>query len=114
MTPWSTRDTERDLSETNESGQTVATVPSSSAPEPSAPSAKPQIGLVACVAFGVGTTVGGGVFTLSGTAINLAGSGAVLSYVIAGIVMALCALSFIVVSTRAEDGESGYVWRLPQ
>ncbi|WP_181032512.1 MULTISPECIES: APC family permease [unclassified Arthrobacter] len=85
----------------------MATLPSSSASGPSA-AVKPQIGLVACVAFGVGTTVGGGVFTLSGTAINLAGSGAVLSYVIAGIVMALCALSFIVVSTRAKDGESGY------
>ena len=72
------------------------------------PAGKPQIGLLACVAFGVGTTVGGGVFTLSGTAINLAGPGAVLSYVIAGIVMSLCALCFIVVSTRAKDGESGY------
>ena len=73
-----------------------------------ASAATPQIGLVSCVAFGVGTTVGGGVFTLSGTAVNLAGPGAVLSYVIAGIVMTLCALSFIVVSTRAADGESGY------
>ncbi|WP_341395804.1 APC family permease [Arthrobacter sp. G119Y2] len=70
--------------------------------------ATPQIGLLACVAFGVGTTVGGGVFTLSGTAVNLAGPGAVLSYIIAGVVMVLCALSFIVVSTRAADGESGY------
>ena len=67
-----------------------------------------QIGLVSCVAFGVGTTVGGGVFTLSGTAVNLAGPAAALSYVLAGIVMFLCALSFIVVSTRAADGESGY------
>lgn len=72
------------------------------------PRAPGQIGLVACVAFGVGTTVGGGVFTLSGTALNLAGPGAALSYIVAGIVMFLCALSFIVVSTRARDGESGY------
>ncbi|MCC9145351.1 MULTISPECIES: APC family permease [unclassified Arthrobacter] len=78
------------------------------------PSPKPQypeptqIGLVACVAFGVGTTVGGGVFTLSGTAVNLAGPGAVASYILAGAVMCLCALSFIVVSTRAGEGESGY------
>lgn len=85
----------------------MATVPSSSASGPSA-AVKPRIGLTACVAFGVGTTVGGGVFTLSGTAINLAGPAAVLSYVIAGIVMALCAMCFIVVSTRAKDGESGY------
>lgn len=74
----------------------------------SSPSGKPQIGLLSCVAFGVGTTVGGGVFTLSGTALNLAGPGAVASYVLAGAVMCLCALSFIVVSTRAAEGESGY------
>ncbi|KPN18673.1 amino acid permease [Arthrobacter sp. Edens01] len=46
-----------------------------------------QIGLVACVAFGVGTTVGGGVFTLSGTALNLAGPGAALSYILAATVL---------------------------
>lgn len=85
----------------------MAQPPSTSPPGPPG-AATPQIGLLACVAFGVGTTVGGGVFTLSGTAINLAGPGAVLSYVIAGIVMCLCALSFVVVATRAGDGESGY------
>lgn len=85
----------------------MAQSPSTSQPRPPG-AAKPQIGLLACVAFGVGTTVGGGVFTLSGTAINLAGPGAVLSYIIAGIVMCLCALSFVVVATRAGDGESGY------
>ena len=73
-----------------------------------APRAPGRIGLLSCVAFGVGTTVGGGVFTLSGTALNLAGPAAALSYVLAGIVMFLCALCFIVVSTRAGDGESGY------
>ncbi|WAP53238.1 APC family permease [Arthrobacter sp. ATA002] len=79
-----------------------------SPPSASTPRAPGQIGLVSCVAFGVGTTVGGGVFTLSGTAVNLAGPAAALSYILAGIVMFLCALSFIVVSTRAKDGESGY------
>ena len=82
--------------------------PSPSSPEAPPPAAKPQIGLLACLAFGVGTTVGGGVFTLSGTAVNLAGPGAVISYIVAGLVMCLCALSFIVVSTRAKEGESGY------
>ncbi|MCC3293465.1 APC family permease [Arthrobacter sp. zg-Y411] len=77
-------------------------------PKSRTPRAPRQIGLVACVAFGVGTTVGGGVFTLSGTAVNLAGPAAAVSYILAGIVMFLCALSFIVVSTRAGDGESGY------
>ncbi len=47
-------------------------------------------------------------FTLAGTAVNLAGPAAVLSYLLAGAVMFLSALSFIVVCTRARYGESGY------
>ena len=78
------------------------------APSPASPGPGSKIGLLACVAFGVGTTVGGGVFTLAGTAVNLAGPAAVLSYILAGTVMFLSALSFIVVCTRARDGESGY------
>lgn len=39
---------------------------------------------------------------------NLAGPAAVLSCLIAGAVMCLCALSFIVVSTRAGERDSGY------
>ncbi|MFT2816261.1 APC family permease [Leifsonia sp. A12D58] len=66
------------------------------------------IGLVPALAFGVGTVVGGGVFTLSGTALNMAGPWAIASYLIAGAVMFLCALSFVVVSARAKPDESGY------
>lgn len=67
-----------------------------------------SIGLVACLAFAVGTMVGGGVFTLSGVAINMAGPAALLSYAIAGIVMLLSALSFVTVATRAAPGDTGY------
>jgi amino acid transporter len=67
-----------------------------------------RIGLVACLAFAVGTMVGGGVFTLSGTAIDEAGPAALLSYAIAGVVMLLSALSFVAVSARAQPGDSGY------
>jgi amino acid transporter len=52
--------------------------------------------------------VGGGVFTLSGVAINMAGPAALLSYLIAGVVMLLSALSFVTVATRAAPGDTGY------
>ncbi|MEV7007793.1 APC family permease [Streptosporangium sp. NPDC051022] len=66
------------------------------------------IGLVPCLAFAVGTMVGGGVFTLSGTALNEAGPAALVSYLVAGTVMLLSALSFVAISSRAGPGESGY------
>jgi amino acid transporter len=76
--------------------------------EPGKAAAGGTIGLVPCLAFAVGTMVGGGVFTLSGVAINMAGPAALLSYVIAGVVMLLSALSFVTVATRAAPGDSGY------
>jgi basic amino acid/polyamine antiporter, APA family len=72
------------------------------------PSRAHSIGLVPCLAFAVGTMVGGGVFALSGTAINEAGPAALLSYVLAGVVMFLSALCFVAVSGRARPGDSGY------
>lgn len=67
-----------------------------------------EIGLVPCLAFAVGTMVGGGVFTLSGTAVNDAGPAALVSYGIAAVVMLLSALSFVAVAGRAAPGDSGY------
>lgn len=67
-----------------------------------------SIGLVQCLAFAVGTMVGGGVFTLSGTAINNAGPAALLAYALAGLVMLLSALSFTAIAVRAAPGDSGY------
>jgi APA family basic amino acid/polyamine antiporter len=69
---------------------------------------KHQIGLIPCIAFCVGTMIGGGVFTLSGLAVDQAGPSALLAYLIAGGVMMLSALSFVVVSSRSRPGDSGY------
>lgn len=66
------------------------------------------IGLLPCMAFAVGTMIGGGVFTLSGIAVDEAGPSAILGYVIAGAVMLLSALSFTVVASRSAPGDSGY------
>lgn len=67
-----------------------------------------KIGLLPCLAFAVGTMIGGGVFTLSGVAVDEAGPSAVLGYVIAGLVMMLSALCFAAVASRSSSGDSGY------
>ena len=67
-----------------------------------------KIGFIPVLAFAVGAMVGGGVFTLSGTAINLAGPGALVSYAIAGLIMFVSALAFVAVAARAREGDSGY------
>jgi amino acid transporter len=66
------------------------------------------LGLWSCVAFAVGTMVGAGVFVLSGLAVEQAGPAALVSFVLAGALVMLSALSFAVVAGRARAGESGY------
>lgn len=77
-------------------------------PDGDAGKASHEIGLIPCVAFCVGTMIGGGVFTLSGLAVDQAGPSAIIAYLIAGAVMLLSALSFVVVSSRSSPGDSGY------
>jgi amino acid transporter len=62
------------------------------------------------VAFAVGTMVGAGVFVLSGLAVERAGPAALASFVLAGVLVLLSALSFTVVASRAGQGESGYAY----
>lgn len=67
-----------------------------------------KLGLIPCLAFAVGTMVGGGVFTLSGVALNDAGPAAIVSYLLAGVIMLVSAISFVAVAGRAAEGDSGY------
>jgi APA family basic amino acid/polyamine antiporter len=69
-----------------------------------------SIGLVTCVAFAVGTMIGGGVFVLSGLAVQRAGPSAIVSFLLAGVLVLLSALSFAVVASRAVPGGSGYAY----
>ena len=69
-----------------------------------------KIGLVPCVAFAVGTMIGAGVFVLSGIAVQKAGPAALVSFLLAGVLVLLSALSFGVVASRARPGESGYAY----
>ena len=67
-----------------------------------------KIGVVSALAFAVGAMIGGGVFTLSGTAIDRAGWGSLVSYAFAGFIMMFSALSFVSIAARAKPDESGY------
>lgn len=80
-----------------------------SATQPSAgPDKTHSISMVSLIAFAVGTMVGGGVFALSGIVVSDAGPGAIISYVLAGIVMLLSAVCFAAVASRAQPGDTGY------
>ena len=67
-----------------------------------------KIGFIPVLALAVGAMIGGGVFTLSGTAIDRAGPAALVSYAIAGLIMFFSALSFVAVAARSKTDESGY------
>jgi amino acid transporter len=80
------------------------------APKAAARPEEDKIGLVPSVAFAVGTMIGAGVFVLSGIAVKKAGPAALVSFVLAGVLVLLSALSFAVVASRARPGETGYAY----
>lgn len=84
-----------------------AKVPSGANPAKSGGSSH-SIGMIPLIAFAVGTMVGGGVFALSGIVVKDAGPGAIIAYILAGLVMVLSALCFAAVASRAKPGETGY------
>ncbi|MDE1850950.1 MAG: amino acid permease [Candidatus Micrarchaeota archaeon] len=51
-----------------------------------------KIGLAGATAIGLGAIIGAGIFVLSGTTINLAGSGALVAFIITGFVAVILAL----------------------
>ena len=53
---------------------------------------KEGIGLAAATAVGLGAIIGAGIFTLSGTAIALAGDWALFSFILVGLVAIIVAL----------------------
>ncbi|HSW77602.1 MAG TPA: APC family permease [Candidatus Chromulinivoraceae bacterium] len=69
---------------------------------------KKKIGLVTATAFAVGAMIGGGVFVLTGVAMQQTGPSAILSFLFAGIIVLLSALSFAVIAARTSSKESGY------
>ncbi|MGC6499451.1 MAG: APC family permease [Henriciella sp.] len=75
-----------------------------------------SIGPIALSLYGIGVTIGAGIFVLLGETVRVAGHGAPLSFVLAGLVAALSALTYIDLSSRypVSSGEAVYVrqaWR---
>ena len=58
------------------------------------------LGLAALVSIGVGGTVGGGICSVLGLTVQIAGAGAYLSFVVGGVVAALTGWSYSVLSVR--------------
>lgn len=71
-------------------------------------SSKRKIHPLSAIAFAVGAMVGGGVFALSGLALQQAGPAAILSFLGAAIMTFLSALSFAVISSEATRKLPGY------
>lgn len=69
-----------------------------------------KIGLFTATAFAVGAMIGGGVFVLSGVALESAGPAALISFIVAGVIVLLSAFSFAVLASGAGDDESGYAY----
>jgi len=67
-----------------------------------------KIKLFSATAFAIGAMIGGGVFVLGGVALKQTGPSALASFLIAGVVVLLSALSFAVIASNASGKESGY------
>lgn len=67
-----------------------------------------KISLITAIAFAVGAMIGGGVFVLSGVALKQTGPSAIVSFLIAGIMVLLSALSFGVIASASDGKYSGY------
>ena len=62
-----------------------------------------SLGLAALVSIGVGGMVGGGIFSVLGLTVQIAGAGAYLSFVVGGIVAALTGWSYSLLSVRVRS-----------
>ena len=69
---------------------------------------KKEIGLFNSISFAVGAMVGGGVFVLSGLALKQTGPSAIISFVLAGIMVLISALSFAVIASCKNSKYSVY------
>jgi APA family basic amino acid/polyamine antiporter len=67
-----------------------------------------KIPLITAIAFAVGAMIGGGVFVLTGQALAQTGPSALISFLVAGLVVLLSALSFSVIAANASDQHPGY------
>ncbi len=72
-----------------------------------------QLGLAALVSIGIGGMVGGGIFSVLGLTVQIAGAGAYLSFVVGGTVAALTGFSYarLSVAVRSRGGTAAFLDR---
>ncbi len=77
------------------------------------PSSPRSLGLAALVSIGIGGMVGGGIFSVLGLTVQVAGAGAYLSFVVAGTVAALTGVSYarLSVALRSRGGTTTFLDR---
>lgn len=87
-------------------GSTAAPIP-----QPIAPALRRSIGLLPAVLYGLGVTVGAGIYVLVGTVAGRAGPHGPVAFAMAAVIMALTASSFAELVGRApvSAGEAAYV-----
>ena len=72
------------------------------------------LGISALVAIGIGGMVGGGIFSVLGLTVQLAGAGAYLSFVVGGVVAALTGFSYARLSVAIHSrGAPRRFWTAP-
>lgn len=69
-----------------------------------------KINIVAAVMFAVGAMIGGGVFALTGIALERTGPSAIISFIGAAIMVLFSALSFAVIASEDSGKNSGYAY----
>lgn len=62
------------------------------------------------IAFAVGTMIGAGVFVLSGLVINVAGPGAIISYLICAVLVSFSGLSYATLASIFPEDGGGYLY----
>ncbi len=67
-----------------------------------------ELGLMEALTIGVGTMIGAGVFILPGLALEMAGPGAMLSYIVAGIICMITAASTAELATGMPKSGGAY------
>ncbi len=68
------------------------------------------LGMLATVAFAVGSMIGAGVFVLSGLVIDIAGPAAVISYIICGGIIAFSGMSYAMLASIFPEDGGGYLY----
>ncbi|MHB8362040.1 MAG: APC family permease [Patescibacteria group bacterium] len=71
---------------------------------------KKQQGLLGAILFSIGSIIGGGIFALTGISLNIAGPGAIVSYVIAFFIILISAISYAQLSALYISDGGGYLF----